>query len=45
MYETTSKLFHKLRRQDSAAAYLSQDLPAPTCSQALLRLYSPQGWT
>lgn len=43
MYETTSKLFHKLRRQDSAAAYLSQDLPAPTCSQALLRLLDQSG--
>lgn len=35
MYETTSKLFQKLRQRDSGMSFLSGAQSAPTCAQVL----------
>lgn len=43
MAETTSKLFQRLRSQESGRAFLSQAQTAPTCGQALRELLERRG--
>lgn len=43
MPETTSKLFQRLRSQESGLAFLNQAQTAPTCGQALRELLEQKG--
>ena len=43
MLETTSKLFHKLRSQESGKDFLSRERTDPTCAQVLRELLEQIG--
>ena len=43
MYETTSKLFHRLRGRESGKALLQQERTEPTCAQLLRDLLEQAG--
>ena len=43
MYETTSKLFHRLRGRESGKALLQQEQTEPTCAQLLRDLLEQAG--